>query len=153
MKNYSIFITRVLSMALIIGVLVYYNGIAADRQAMVQAREAEIEAAEAHNAAILAAQQESSQQASVWTDGTYEGTGTGFGGDIVLSLTIADSKISRIEVVSASGEDAAYFSMAQELLDRIVKKQSADVDTVSGATFSSHGIIDAVTAALQKAEG
>ena len=151
MKNHSIFITRILSLALIIGVLLYYNGIAADRQAMVQAREAEIQAAEAHNAIVLAAGSEA--QTSGWADGTYEGTGTGFGGDVVLSVTVADGKISSIEVVSASGEDAAYFSMARELLDTIVKKQSADVDTVSGATFSSHGIIDAVTAALQKAEG
>ena len=151
MKKHSIFITRILSLALIIGVLVYYNGIAADRQAMVQAREAEIQAAEAHNAIVLAAGSEA--QTSGWADGTYEGTGTGFGGDVVLSVTVADGKISSIEVVSASGEDAAYFSMARELLDTIVKKQSADVDTVSGATFSSHGIIDAVTAALQKAEG
>lgn len=151
MKKHSIFITRILSLALIIGVLLYYNGIAADRQAMVQAREAEIQAAEAHNAIVLAAGSEA--QTSGWADGTYEGTGTGFGGDVVLSVTVADGKISSIEVVSASGEDAAYFSMARELLDKIVKKQSADVDTVSGATFSSHGIIDAVTAALQKAEG
>ena len=151
MKNHSIFITRILSLALIIGVLLYYNGIAADRQAMVQAREAEIQAAEAHNAIVLAAESEARE--SGWTDGTYEGTGTGFGGDVVLSVTVADGKISSIEVVSASGEDAAYFSMARELLNTIIKKQSADVDTVSGATFSSHGIIDAVTAALEKAEG
>ena len=151
MKNHSILITRILSLALIIGVLVYYNGIAAERQAMVQAREAEIQAAEAYNAIVLAA--ESEAQVSRWADGTYEGTGTGFGGDVVLSLTVADGRICSIDVVSASGEDAAYFSMARELLDTIIKKQSADVDTVSGATFSSHGIIDAVTAALEKAEG
>ena len=42
--------------------------------------------------------------------------------------------------------------MAKDKIEDIVDAQSADVDTISGATFSSTGIREAVTQALEKAE-
>ena len=47
----------------------------------------------------------------------------------------------------------AYLTTAESILDDILKAQSADVDTVSGATFSSTGIRDAVSDALEQAVG
>ena len=43
--------------------------------------------------------------------------------------------------------------MAEEIIPAIIEAQSADVDTISGATFSSTGIKDAVAQALEKAVG
>lgn len=42
--------------------------------------------------------------------------------------------------------------MAEDIIPKIIEAQSADVDTVSGATFSSTGIRDAVSEALKQAE-
>lgn len=54
-------------------------------------------------------------------------------------------------MVSAEKEDAAYFEAAQGVIDEILEMQSTDVDVVSGATFSSNGILGAVEDALGKA--
>ena len=80
-------------------------------------------------------------------DGVYRGTGTGFAGDITVAVQIKDKQISSIEVVSTS-DDAAFFNRAKAVLDSMVEKQTYNVDTVSGATFSSKGLISAVKNAL-----
>ena len=56
------------------------------------------------------------------------------------------------DLLSAPGEDSAYLSQAESVIDSILSAQSTDVDTVSGATFSSTGILNAVDEALGKAE-
>lgn len=86
-------------------------------------------------------------------DGTYVGNGTGFGGNIAVQVTIADGKIVKINVTSHSGETPSYFSRAMAVVNRILAAQSPNVDMVSGATYSSKGIRDAVIQALQKAGG
>ena len=95
---------------------------------------------------------DASNTGGAWKDGTYEGEGQGFGGPIAVEVTIKDSKIEGIEVKEADKEDSAYFGMAKDIIDDIAEAQSADVDTISGATFSSTGIREAVTQALEKAE-
>ena len=87
-----------------------------------------------------------------WKDGTYEGEGQGFGGKVVVEVTIESGEITCIEVKEAQKEDSAYLEMAKDIIEDIVDAQSADVDTISGATFSSTGIREAVTQALEKAE-
>lgn len=87
-----------------------------------------------------------------WKDGTYEGEGQGFGGKVVVEVTIENGEITCIEVKEAQKEDSAYLEMAKDIIEDIVDAQSADVDTISGATFSSTGIREAVTQALEKAE-
>ena len=67
-------------------------------------------------------------------------------------MTLSDDEITSINVVSASGEDSAYLYQAEGVIDSIISAQSTDVDTVSGATFSSTGILNAVDDALGKAE-
>lgn len=81
-------------------------------------------------------------------DGTYEGSGTGFGGTITVSVVLKDKTIQSISIVSAPGEDATFLNRAKGVIDRIIASQSVDVDTVSGATFSSKGILTAVKNAL-----
>ena len=50
--------------------------------------------------------------------------------------------------MSAEGEDAAFFGRAKGVIDKILSGQKTDVDVVSGATYSSRGIISAVKNAL-----
>ena len=80
-------------------------------------------------------------------DGVYKGTGTGYAGDITVSVLIKDKQIVSIDILSCS-DDAAFFTRAKAVIDKIIEGQTLDVDTVSGATFSSRGIISAVKNAL-----
>lgn len=89
---------------------------------------------------------------NVYKDGIYTGEAQGYGGTIQVEVTLSGDEITSINVTSASGEDSAYLSQAESVIDSIISAQSTDVDTVSGATFSSTGILNAVDEALGKAE-
>lgn len=85
-----------------------------------------------------------------YEDGVYEGTGTGFGGETKVQVTIKDGKIFDIKILT-NHDDASYINRASSLLKDIIATQSTNVDTVSGATYSSNGLIQAVRDALNKA--
>ena len=85
---------------------------------------------------------------SAVADGTYIGSGTGLRGTTTVSVTVADGKISDIQVVSYE-DDQQYFERAEStMVSEVLAAQSLDVDTVSGATFSSNSILEAVANAL-----
>ena len=85
-----------------------------------------------------------------WKDGTYYGSGTGFNGEVKVKVVIADGQISDISVVSHN-DDSSFMGQAEGLISDIISTQSTNVDAVSGATYSSRGIINAVRAALKQA--
>ena len=85
-------------------------------------------------------------------DGTYTGSGTGFSGTITVEVTIQDGKIAAIQILS-SGDDEAYFSRVRGLVDTVIAQQSLSIDTVSGATYSSRGLLSAIKNALLQATG
>ena len=144
--KYMNFAIRTVSLLLILGVLWQYQRIAASRAAVVAERQQLIDEVETYNASLT----EQTENGG-YKDGTYEGAGIGFGGEITVSVTVAVGKVTDITVLSADGEDPAYYDQALAVLDKIVSAQSAEVDTVSGATFSSTGLIDAAADALGKA--
>lgn len=81
-------------------------------------------------------------------DGTYTGSGTGFRGETEVSVTVENGAIVSIAVISYQ-DDERYFSRAQaQVIEEILAGQTPDVDAVSGATFSSNGIMEAVANAL-----
>ena len=82
------------------------------------------------------------------SDGTYYGTGTGFAGKIKVAVTVKDKQITAIEIVENEADDDTFFSRAKGVIDKIVSGQTLEVDVVSGATYSSNGIISAVKNAL-----
>lgn len=86
-----------------------------------------------------------------YKDGTYQGSGTGFGGTVTVQVTVADGKITGIDILDASGETPSYFASARGVVSKILAGQTSNVDAVSGATYSSNGIIQAVQNALSKA--
>ena len=51
-----------------------------------------------------------------------------------MNVTIENDKITNISVVSAS-DDEPYWSESKGIISRIISAQSANVDTVSGATL------------------
>lgn len=148
MKSFCI---RILNLAVIAAVLLGYN-------TTLEKREKEDEIARLHAelaSARLAKGNEQSgdeENSQSYQDGVYAGEAEGFGGPISLEVTVEEGKITAIEILSAEKEYGAYFAMAQDVIPDIIEKQSADVDTISGATFSSTGIRDAARQALEKAE-
>ena len=88
---------------------------------------------------------------SDYADGTFVGTGLGFNGDVVIAATMQDGKLVSLAVVQTD-DDEEYFSRAESLLSAVMLKQSTSVDTVSGATYSSKGILAAIEDALAKSK-
>lgn len=135
---------RVVSLVAIVMLLLGYNSV-------LTAREKDDEIAR------LKAQVESSEGSTEesaeygYKDGTYEGEAEGFGGPISVSVTVEDGKVTELNILSAEKEDGAYLSMAEDIIPTIIEQQTWDVDTISGATFSSTGIKNATQQALEKA--
>lgn len=86
-----------------------------------------------------------------YKDGTYEGSATGYSGQMTVSVTVSGGKITEINIVD-TGDDEEYLIDAKDVIPQIIEKQSTEVDAVSGATHSSKGIINAVAKALESAK-
>lgn len=107
---------------------------------------------------VLTSAEENIQQASALTtdilkDGTFYGEGMGNNGTIAVEVTIIGGEISDI-VFTKFSDDAEYFDVekdGKEMIDQVLQAQSADVDTIAGATYSSEGFLAAVEAALAQA--
>ncbi len=84
-------------------------------------------------------------------NGTFSGSARGYGGTISVKVTVYGGKIKGITIVSHLGETPAFFDKAKAVVAKILAAQSVDIDTVSGATYSSNGILNAVADALSKA--
>ncbi len=137
-KNRKHFLLRFINFVLFLGLCFGYQNMAlsrAKKEAMIEKKN-----------------QEALKAARLWKDGTYEGIGHGFGGPIKVKVTIEEGEIKSIDLLEAKSEDSAYLSNATSLLPKIIQKQNADVDVASGATYSSNGIKQAVTSALEGAK-
>ncbi len=150
MKRYRSFLLRAVNLLLILGILWHYQSVAVVRAAAVTERQKEIDEVEAYNSSILQAEQEAEEESGL-RDGQYQGSGLGFGDTITVEVTIQDGKMTDIAVLSADGEDRPYYNQALTILDKMLSTQSSEVDTVSGATLTCEGMIDAVADALGKA--
>ena len=149
MKNIN-FIVKTVGIVLTVGVLLVYSSVAGKHNSQLKAHEQAVAEIEAHNAEVLRKLNEA--PAGKYKDGEYEGGARGFRSDIKVKVTVANGAISAVEIVSAD-DDQAFFDRAKGVIDSIISTQSTEVDAVSGATFSSNGIINAVVEALKTAEG
>ena len=87
---------------------------------------------------------------STYLDGIYTAEAMGFEGKITVQVTVAEDKITDITLLSAEDEEE-YLSRAKRVIPAILEGQNPNVDAVSGATYSSTGILNAVKLALAKA--
>lgn len=162
--KYKYFMLRCINLLLIAGLLAGYQSLIYFRKqnnAMANMK-VQIKQVEAENQELysiiksyvdnLEGQREK-MSAGEYTDGIYEGSGTGFGGEIQVSVLIEQQKIVSVDIVEAGGEDSAYLSMARGVIDSVIEEQSSKVDGVSGATYSSKGIKAAIEQALEEARG
>ncbi len=140
------FLIKCLNAAVVLSCVLAYNAWAinaADTDAAVTAR-METDARAARTA--------SGARGPYATDGTFTGSAQGYGGTVTTQVVIENGYIASVEVVDHAGETEAYFAQAEGLTEKIVAAQGTNVDAVSGATFSSAGIINGVNEAL-KASG
>lgn len=86
-----------------------------------------------------------------YKDGVYFGTGEGYRGEITVAIVIENQKL-QYALVTKSEDDEKYFTRAKDLLKTVVEKQSTQIDVVSGATFSSKGILEAIENAVKEAQ-
>ena len=82
-------------------------------------------------------------------DGIYYGSAMGYNGMINVSVEIQNGRLININVISHN-EDISYFNRAYSVISQLLSGSSS-VDTVSGATITSRGLINAVNNALSKA--
>ena len=125
----KIFVAKSINLILIIGIVYVY---------CTQAGKLQKNMADAGSAA----------QSHFADDGVYEGSGDGVGGKKTVRLMEKNERLQIAETISAKNETKDYLESAKKILDDAVKRQSTDVDTVSGATLSSNGIIAAMKDAL-----
>lgn len=81
-------------------------------------------------------------------DGTYQGTGRGYGGEIDVEITITKGEITQIRVLNHSETLGISDPAFESIPDRIIEEQSLEVDVVSGATATSNAIKQAIRNAL-----
>ena len=92
-------------------------------------------------------------EAGLYTDGTYSGTGAGFGGDIEVEVVVEDGIITELNVVEHQETDGISDPAFESIEEQLIEKQSVEgIDTVSGATGTSEGLIEAITNALANAK-
>lgn len=158
----KLFWMRVVNVALIVLVLVVYQSQAHARTQIAAAQQEQQKALQMQEQLQQAIDQQefsdgptertgaedATAQTGTYADGTYSGTAAGFSGDLTVSVTVQQGKITDV-AVTQSQDDAEYLDKASALLDEIVAAQGTQgVDVVSGATFSSNGILGAVDNAL-----
>lgn len=106
---------------------------------------------EALAAAIALAEGQGNDAELAFTAGTYNGKAAGYLGDVELAVTFSDTAVTGIEIV-AEGETAHVGTSAYEILFAdIVAANGTGVDSLSGATFTSRAIKEAVNAAAEAA--
>jgi len=85
-----------------------------------------------------------------FTPGTFTAVGTGYLGDITVEVTFSSTEILDITVVEHS-DTAAFADAAFEIIPNILAAQSTDIDSISGATVTADGVLEAVADAIRQA--
>jgi uncharacterized protein with FMN-binding domain len=155
--KYKNFLIRLFDLILVLGLLAGYQAViySRDKEATIAELKSQVNQLQGEKEDILEAAKNSGKLgadgASAGQTGTYTGSSQGFGGEIKVKVTVFGKKISAIDIIEAGGEDEAYLSMAEDIVKTILDKQTTEVDTISGATYSSTGIKNAVGQALEGA--
>ena len=137
--RFRFFGVKALNLALVVALFVFFSTWAAKAQAHDEAVAQQITEAE-----------RAASRGPYATDGVFEGSARGYGGMVTMRVVIAGGYIETVEIVDASSEDQAWLDMTVGLPKRIVEAQSTDVDIVSGATYTSVGMLNGTTEALKK---
>lgn len=95
------FLIRTCNVIVIVAALLGYNHVAKAHEAQDAEAKADADAANAEVEAALAELAGDEETQSAYTDGVYQGTATGFGGDITVEITVEDGEITDLTILSA----------------------------------------------------
>ncbi|VDN49016.1 FMN-binding protein [Petrocella atlantisensis] len=93
-----------------------------------------------------------SERAPIYIPGTYINETEGYYSTLRVSVTVDQSHITQIEILSHEEPELLANVVFEELPKAIMKKNNIDVDVISGATYTSEALIDAVKKALEQAK-
>lgn len=140
-NTWGVFATKVISLVMVVVVLAVFSNWATK----VNAADAAVRAQQ------TAADHAANRGPFDVADGTYKASAKGYGGPVVIQVTMSNGYIDKLEAVSHDKEDPEWWDLAKKLLDTIPEKQTTDVDVVSTATYSSAAIINATRKAIKSA--
>ena len=86
-----------------------------------------------------------------FTAGTYNGKASGYNGEVELAVTFSDTAVTAVELVSSKETQYVGDVAFEPMFADIVEANGSGVDTVSGATFTSAAIRNAVNDAAEQA--
>ncbi len=147
-------IHRLLTVMLVVllGLHIYDVGGAPATTQLIAEISGTAQTAEASDQLLMLASDVADTTDSKYIDGTYTGVADGFGPDLTVEVTIEGGEITDIQIVSHNEVGAKYYASAMVTIpEEIIAAQSVDVDSVSGATYTSMGIKNAVADALSQA--
>ncbi len=81
-----------------------------------------------------------------YVDGVHTVTGEGKFGEIVLDVTVLNGMITSIDSVSNNETESLYLNAIAVFSDVIELNGHEGIDAVTGATYSSNGILEAINA-------
>ena len=133
------FVIKTANVAVVVGLIAWFSMWAAQTQEADAAVQKQMQEAE-----------RAANRGPYATDGAFLGTAQGYGGAVTVRVTIENGYIDSVDIVNVENEDAPYLDQARRLLTDVVNANTSAVDVVSGATFTSAGILNGTTEALQK---
>ncbi|MDI9412740.1 MAG: FMN-binding protein, partial [Bacillota bacterium] len=80
-------------------------------------------------------------------DGVYQGSAKGFGGDLVIEVTIKSGEITELEIVESKETPFIAEGAFKRLIPAIIEAQGP-VDMISGATVTSNAVMEALENAI-----
>ena len=90
-----------------------------------------------------------------YNPGTYEGTGRGYGGKLIVSVTVSENRIESVKVTQHKEYRGIAWGLNTTPIERypklIVEYQTLNIPTVDGADLTCAAILDATAAALKAA--
>jgi DMSO/TMAO reductase YedYZ heme-binding membrane subunit/uncharacterized protein with FMN-binding domain len=92
-----------------------------------------------------------------YNDGVYNGSARGFKNlTVEIDVTLENDVITDINVISTGSTKPAkgvdFIAALYEMIDKVLVEQTTDIDTISGATKTTKGFLDAMDEALDQAK-
>jgi uncharacterized protein with FMN-binding domain len=145
------FFSRIVSCFIIVAALFYYNQMTTLNGEIIKANTQIEKMVAAQTVNIEDGATPLAVPEGPYKNGVYNGTAQGYGGPVTAQIVVEGGDAVSIEITSADFEDAPYYNMCLDILDHILETQGTDVDTVSGATLTSNGIIGGAKEAFSQA--
>lgn len=88
---------------------------------------------------------------TIYKDGIYTNQAYGYHSDILIEVVVEGGKISEINILSHEEPKILADIVFEKLPRKMIRKNSYKVDIISGATYTSKSLIEAVGKALEDA--